>query len=275
MRGFVARQQEFVARLDADERAVLAGIASEVAVLLGATPFRTAEGLRRTSSRRSEGHVVGPVDEGAAAHDRSDEPGALDDDVTDVPLSALGFAWQRPVAAPRDPAVRRILPDASEDPELAAEFRRLTDADLRERKIAGLRTWWHALRTPGGRQGDAVAITAAEAPAVAAAMTDVRLVLADRLGVRTDEDGEAIYRELERASTPGESDAASGATAGGEAAAVRRAFIGVYAMLSELQETLVGEMLAQARARGGAPYGRPGRRGTSQGGGAGWPGTSG
>jgi len=274
MRGFVARQQEFVARLDADERAVLAGIASEVAVLLGATPFRTADGLRRTSRGGAGQQVVGRVDGDERARDGDDEPRGLDDDA-DVPLSALGFAWQRPVAAPRDPAVRRILPDASEDPELAAEFRRLTDADLRERKIAGLRTWWHALRTPGGRQGDAVAITAAEAPAVAAAMTDVRLVLADRLGVRTDEDGEAIYRELERASAPGESDAASGATAGGEAAAVRRAFIGVYAMLSELQETLVGEMLAQARARGGAPYGRPGRRGTSQGGGAGWPGTSG
>lgn len=42
MRGFVARQQEFVARLDADERAVLAGIASEVAVLLGATQIGRA-----------------------------------------------------------------------------------------------------------------------------------------------------------------------------------------------------------------------------------------
>ncbi|CAM5792458.1 putative protein OS=Cellulomonas persica OX=76861 GN=CPE01_01400 PE=4 SV=1 [Cellulomonas persica] len=253
MRGFVARQQEYVARLDADERAVLAGIASEVGVLLGAVPFRkTARQADAAASAAPTptGAAGGQVDEG---DDEDDVPGDLLDD--GPPLSALGWAWQRPVERPTDPAVRRLLPDASDDPEQAAEFRRLTDADLRERKITGLRTWWQALRTPGGPQGDAVAVTAAEAPAVAAAMTDVRLVLADRLGIRTDEDGERIYQELAQPApaAPDGSDAA-------EAMAVRRAFVGVYAMLSELQETLVGAMLAQARARrtsqGGAEGGR-------------------
>ncbi|MFC0706120.1 hypothetical protein FHR89_002060 [Cellulomonas uda] len=255
MRGFVARQQEYVARLDADERAVLAGIASEVAVLLGAEKFRTAGRLR--------------TDVGAPSHaDASDE---LDDDelVEEPPLHALGWPWQRPVEAPTDPAVRRLLPDASDDPEQAAEFRRLTDADLRARKIAGLRTWWHALRTPGGRQGDAVAITAAEAPAVAAAMTDVRIVLADRLGIRTDEDGERVYAELHAASghdAGGGRDGGGGD--GGEAAAVRRAFIGVYAMLSELQETLVTAMLVRVRSRD-ATHGGPGPGPEGRGGSAG------
>ncbi|UJP41680.1 DUF2017 family protein [Cellulomonas palmilytica] len=237
MRGFVARQHEYVARLDADERAVLAGIASEVAVLLGAEKFRTAGRLRADAGTGAEGS-----DETADDDELADEP----------PLHALGWPWQRPVEAPTDPAVRRILPDASDDPEQAAEFRRLTDADLRARKIAGLRTWWHALRTPGGRQGDAVAITAAEAPAVAAAMTDVRIVLADRLGIRTDEDGERIYSELQ-APSPADGPGPDG----GEAAAVRRAFVGVYAMLSELQETLVVAMLARARSRD-TTHGRPG-----------------
>jgi len=248
MRGFVARQEEFVARLDAEERAVLAGIASEVAVLLGAQPFRTAGRLRATAPRNEKGSAKGDA-VGAPAGDagEGEEP---------PPLHVLGFAWQRPVEAPTDPAVRRLLPDASEDPEQAAEFRRLTDADLRARKIAGLRTWWHALRTPGGRYGDAVAVTVAEAPAVAAAMTDVRLVLADRLGIRTDEDGERVYAELQ-APEP-DPDAP-----GGEAASVRRAFVGVYAMLSELQETLVGAMLTRARGRD-ATHGphRPGPGGT-------------
>ncbi len=232
MRGFVARQHEYVARLDADERAVLAGIASEVAVLLGAVPFRhESRGPAAAAGQDADPHGVGdelPDDE------QDDDP----------PLSALGWPWQRPVERPTDPAVRRLLPDASDDPEQAAEFRRLTDADLRERKIAGLRTWWRALRAPGGRQGDAVAVTAAEAPAIAAAMTDVRLVLADRLGIRTDEDGERVYLEL-AAPAPAPPDGSDAA----EAMAVRRAFVGVYAMLSELQETLVGAMLAQARAR--------------------------
>lgn len=245
MRGFVARQQEYVARLDADERAVLAGIASEVGVLLGATPFRKAARVAQQTAPDTQ------VDE---SDDEDDEPGDVLDD--GPPLSALGWPWQRPVERPTDSAVRRLLPDASEDPEQAAEFRRLTDADLRERKIAGLRTWWQALRAPGGRHGDAVAVTAAEAPAVAAAMTDVRLVLADRLGVRTDEDGERIYQELTEPVPPGSGGRDS------EAIAVRRAFVGVYAMLSELQETLVGAMLEQSRARRTSQGGADGPRGT-------------
>ena len=41
----------------------------------------------------------------------------------------------------RDPALRRLLPDAHRgDPEVAAEFRRLTEQSLRQRKYATLTT---------------------------------------------------------------------------------------------------------------------------------------
>jgi hypothetical protein len=212
MRGFVARQGQYVVRLTADERDVLATVASDVARMLGAEPF-TPVGRKPARGGR-----------GSSDQDAPDLHGA--------------WSWSQAVEPPDDPAVRRLLPDGSLDPEQAAEFRRFTEGDLRERKIAGLRSWWSALTTPGGRLGDAVAVTEAEAPAVAAAMTDVRLVLAERLSVRTDEDGERLYAEL--AQEPGPDRAAQ----------VRHAFVGVYAVLSELQESLVGAMLAAARARG-------------------------
>src|SRR5437763_1216808 len=56
------------------------------------------------------------------------------------PLAALvGMGSDGPVAAPEDPALRRLLPDAYDDPDGAAEFRRLTDTALRAEKVANLR----------------------------------------------------------------------------------------------------------------------------------------
>ncbi|MBT0995611.1 DUF2017 family protein [Cellulomonas sp. DKR-3] len=222
MRRFVARQGEYVVRLGSDEREVLATVASDVARMLGAAPFDAAP---EPAAGRAGAGDEPPAGSGRPTSERAADPHGA-------------WPWSQAVDPPEDPAVRRLLPDGSLDPEQAAEFRRFTEGDLRERKIAGLRTWWAALTTPGGRQGDAVAVTEAEAPAVAAAMTDVRLVLAERLGVRTDDDGDRLYAEL--AQDPAEDRAAQ----------VRHAFVGVYAVLSELQESLVGAMLTAARARG-------------------------
>ncbi len=103
---------------------------------------------------------------------------------------ALGGA---PVPPPTDPAVRRLLPDASRaDPEVAAEFRRFTEADLRASKITQLL----GLRDALAGDDDRVVVPREAAPAVAAALTDVRLVVADRLGLRTDADAEALQAML-------------------------------------------------------------------------------
>ncbi|QGQ19787.1 DUF2017 family protein [Cellulomonas sp. JZ18] len=145
-----------------------------------------------------------------------------------------------PLPPPDDPAVRRLLPDASrEDPEVAAEFRRLTEDDLRARKIARLRCLWTALvhGEPGWPQ-DAFVVAPASADEVAATLTDLRLVLADRLEIRTDADSEALYDGL---ATAPEDD-------------VRTYLASVYGALSWLQESLLAVMLAahDARPPGGA-----------------------
>jgi hypothetical protein len=100
--------------------------------------------------------------------------------------------------APRDPALERLLPSAHRgDPEMAAEFRRLTEQGLRERKTANLATAIVALRAP---DGDKVSMDLEQAQATVVALTDVRLLLGERLGLRTDEDADDLQDRLEAAS---------------------------------------------------------------------------
>ena len=98
----------------------------------------------------------------------------------------------------RDPAMDRLLPSAHrDDPALSAEFRRLTEHGIREGKAANLATAITALLTA---DGDKVRLDQEQAQAMVVALTDVRLLLGERLGLRTDEDAEALQDRLERAS---------------------------------------------------------------------------
>lgn len=103
---------------------------------------------------------------------------------SDGPRVATG-----PVEPPADPALRRLLPDASTDPRVAAELRRLTEQDLRATKTDHLAR----LRACVDGAGPELVVVPSEAPAVAAALSDVRLVLAERLGIRTDADAEVLH----------------------------------------------------------------------------------
>jgi hypothetical protein len=99
---------------------------------------------------------------------------------------------------PADPAVERLLPPGHrEDPEAAAEYRRLTERGLRERKALNLSTAIEALAL---MDGDKLSLDLEQAQAMVVALTDVRLVLGERLGLRTDEDAEALVERLDEAS---------------------------------------------------------------------------
>lgn len=84
---------------------------------------------------------------------------------------------------PEDPAVRRLLPDVDpEDAERSADFRRLTENDVRESKLANLRTCLFTLGSSGPLELDRNATRA-----WVKALTDTRLIIATRLGLE-DED---------------------------------------------------------------------------------------
>ncbi|HEU4330597.1 MAG TPA: DUF2017 domain-containing protein [Lapillicoccus sp.] len=158
-RAFRRKGDRFVAKFDEMERGVVAGLMEQTREIVA--PVETSE----------------PTPTGDA----------FDDIVAGLGVS-VAAGDQEPVEDPadRDPALERLLPTAHRgDEEVAAEFRRLTEHDLRDRKATNLATAIEALR---GASGDRLELTREQAQAVLVALTDTRLVLGERLGLRTDED---------------------------------------------------------------------------------------
>ncbi|MBN0040167.1 DUF2017 family protein [Cellulosimicrobium cellulans] len=225
MRPFRAEAQGYVAELEPSERIVLAQLAGDVAQML-------QEGLpgRAPGAHREPGE--------GAPDDAWSPPG-----------------WTGPVPGghgsgatpPPDPAVSRLLPDASDDVEVAAEFRRFTQDDLAARKVGRLVLLGRTLVDSEPTEAAPFVVTREDAEDVAGALTDVRLVLAERLGLRTDEQVEGLYDELDREGDDGPDDGEGGG-------APRRFLVSVFLLTGLLQESLVDGMLADLRAgRGGRP----------------------
>jgi hypothetical protein len=102
---------------------------------------------------------------------------------------------------------------------VAAEFRRLTEDGLRSRKAANLST---AIAALSGLEDQKVSLDQEEALALLVALTDVRLVLGERLGLRADEDFDLL--EEKARSLPNDDPAVYA--------------LAVYDFLTWLQETL-------------------------------------
>lgn len=191
----------YAAQLDPMERATVAGLMDQVHDLLDPVPV--PQGAARQGGDDFSSIVAGlGMGVTVAAEDQAD-------------LDAS--------AAERDPALDRLLPTANrEDDEAAAEFRRLTEPGLRRRKAAGL-----ALAAATLRGEDKLRLDEDEARAFLIALTDVRLVLGERMGLRTDEDVEV----LEAAAAELDDDDPLGYA------------LAVYDFLTWLQETLASAML--------------------------------
>ena len=226
MRAFRSERAGYVAGLDATEREVLATIVADVAEMLGAGRFGSPSSTPTPDARDAE-----------------DTPGAPDAVRSLLSLRALPDV----VPAPVDPAVHRLLPDASDDDaELAAEFRRLTEGDLRRAKIERLRALWRSLTGgPAGEPGDLdtdLLVRRDDAVDLAATLTDLRLVLADRLGLESEEDSNALYDALERRDLGfQDTDRSAREVLQDE---VREYLGSVYAALGWLQESLMAVLLA-------------------------------
>lgn len=106
------------------------------------------------------------------------------------PLAAL-VGISQDASVPADPAVARMLPVASDDPEVADEFRRFTELSLRQSKIASLNMAAMDLR------GGDLALDAEHARAWATALNDVRLTLATRLKLESEADARRIAAQTE------------------------------------------------------------------------------
>ena len=165
-KAFKRKGDRFVARLDSLEREVVAGLLEQTRDFLAPAP-------------------------------RAETGDPFDDLVASMGMPSFQEATDPRLEGPRDPALERLLPPAHrEDEAVAAEFRRLTEQGLRERKTANLTTAVDALRDA---DGDKVVLSGAQAQALVVALTDVRLLLGERLGLRTDDDAEELAQRLDDA----------------------------------------------------------------------------
>ncbi len=209
------RSVSYAASLDSFERHLVAGLLRQVGTLLdpdGALT-RAATTAPAAGADEFDGIVAGLGDLGRA-------------DLT-ADAAGGGEGPDRPERAaydPDDPALQRLLPSGNRtDEEAATEFRRLTEASLRERKVTNLRTSADLLDAVP-EADDGVSLRPDQALTFLVALTDVRLVLASRLGLETDEDAERLHHLAAEAEPDnGEAQAAA-----------------IYDFLTWLQETLAG-----------------------------------
>ena len=189
---FKRKGSRVVAHLDANERAIVRELLDQTRELLSPTGMTTG------------------------------------DPVEDL-FSGIGTAPDAEELAGRDPALARLLPDGHKgDPEVAAEFRALTEHSLRQRKTANLATAIQALDQPTHR--DKLELDIGQAQALLISLADVRLALGERLELRTDEDSEQLQHELAQASVDDVEDP--------------RLIIGLYYdFLTWMQESLAGALL--------------------------------
>jgi hypothetical protein len=203
-RGFRKNHGRYAAKLDPVERGLVVGLMEQVLELI-APP-------------------------GADSEAEGDEHGDEFDRIV-AGLGGIGMgvsvsaADQAPeltgtVPEPRDRALDRIFPTANrEDEQLAAEFRRLTEDGLRARKAGNLTTAIAALSDVDDQK---VSLDQEQALALLIALTDVRLVLGERLGLREDEDFDLMEEQAQ--SLPDDDPAVYA--------------LAVYDFLTWLQETL-------------------------------------
>ena len=214
------KEPRYAARLDASERGLVSGLMEQVADLIEVPTLEPASVASDGTDRDFEdivarlGMSIAPEGEAPAeAGSRAERPSH----VSDV----------------EDPAIRRLFPIANRaDPEAAAEFARLSETGLRRRKRDNL------LRSAALLDGaDALELTAADANALLVALTDVRVVLGERMGLRTDDDAAAldvVARDLD------EDDP-------------RLHFVLVYDFLTWLQESLAAALLRGVPPEGTRP----------------------
>ena len=206
-RAFLMEDGRYVAVLDETERFMLHGLMEQTRVVLSPEVESTGDAFADLVA--AMGVSLGQDDQ---------EPRASAD-----PPDAEAHPGQE-----RDPALDRLLPDAHRgDDAVAAEFRRLTEEGLRQRKSANLDV---AMDRIASASGDRVELDAVQAPAFLTALTDVRLLLAERMGMRTEEDADRLHAAME---VMGDDDPLGYAMAW-------------YDFLTWLQETLTQALMGEA-----------------------------
>ena len=143
-------------------------------------------------------------------------------------LHLVGFGANE--LPPDDPVLRRLLPNAYDDPEASAEFRRYTEHGLREKKRAHALTIYEALLpqdeewnadNPIERGSIEIEIKEIQIMDWLSGINDLRLALAVRLGIEKSDGSTQQRYELMKESDP------------------MKAVYAVYNWLGSIQQSLI------------------------------------
>ncbi|GGM25758.1 DUF2017 family protein [Promicromonospora citrea] len=246
MTPFRAMRRGYEARFEPVERVILARVARDVADML-----REEAGLDLLDDTGAPGPSAHP----GPGKGQTWANGLLaPDELTDADLARLtGVTGVSRL--PTDPAAQRLLPTASKDDEdLADEFRRLTQNDVARAKVERLEALAALLDLPTGDDAPStlgrhgapppVRVPREDAERFAGALTDVRLVIAERLGLRTDEQVTQLTDEI-----MWDRQAGREIPVATDGRAARRFWSGVFVAAGYAQETLMDVMLAELRGR--------------------------
>ena len=226
MRSFVEAADGWESRLETWEREYLAGLLEQVAVLLAAD--ESALGGIRSAAPPHSGQRKGesPRD--------GDVLAALDFDpgpVTRPPAREPRPPSSTPPALA--PVLDMLLPDASEDPDIALEVADLTRSRLRALKYERLEAAIAELLEPTGG-GGAVRVVRGHEQEWLGALNDVRLVLAQRLDIDGPEAADDVHAVAWQEAPSSENDDARW----------RRGIALSYDMLTWWKESLVTVLLS-------------------------------
>ena len=180
MRAFRRVPEGLACGLDDWERELLARLALEVRALLQAD---APQGVGQ--SETSSPSPPDPVRPGESERDR-EVLAALDFDV-DPPANRIHTG-----RATTNPVVGILLPEASEDPITAMEVSSLTRGRLRDEKSDRLVRLVAELRAPSGPEGTVLVALGQETDWLGA-INDIRLVLAQRLGIESAQDARHVH----------------------------------------------------------------------------------
>ena len=208
MQAFRRVSEGLACGLDDWERELLARLALEVRALLQADD-PAHEGARDVGGGASE-----PEASEAASPSSWRDPGRPGESERDREvLAALDFDVDPPAnrihtgRATTNPVVGILLPEASEDPITAMEVSSLTRARLRDDKSDRLARLVAEMRVPSGPEGTILVPLGQEADWLGA-INDIRLVLAQRLGIESAQDAGRIhdvaFQEAPESETPHE-----------------------------------------------------------------------
>lgn len=202
------------------------------------TPFRHRHGRVETTFELAEGRMLSNLARQVIEllHDRNAPPEAEDD-----PLAAeVGMTGAH--QPPEDPVLRRLLPDGySDDEEESAEFRKYTEQSLTLAKVDNARTLLDSLDDAGINDNPPaenleVELDDIQIPAWLRALNDMRLSLAVRLGIDSEDEAAG----LEQAVVDAQNEEAGAQDSDSESS--EHMMREVYLWLGYVQESLVGAL---------------------------------